>query len=106
MITITLIEHSGESHRIETETGVSLMEAAIENAVPGIDADCGGGCACGTCHVKVAQRWRAQLDAPSPVEISMLELTPEKNEDSRLACQITLSQELDGLSVQLPEFQM
>lgn len=106
MINIQFIEHSGEVHKVSVEEGESLMEAAVSNAVPGIDADCGGACACGTCHIKVASEWRDRVNQPDDSESMMLDMTPEREEGSRLACQITVNSALDGLVVELPEFQM
>ena len=106
MPTITLIEHNGTSHTIEAEPGVSLMQNAINNAVPGIDADCGGACACGTCHVFVAAEWLPQSGEADAMEEAMLGMRPDRSEVSRLSCQIEVSQDLDGMVVSLPEFQM
>ncbi|WP_372864452.1 2Fe-2S iron-sulfur cluster-binding protein [Spongiibacter sp.] len=106
MITLTFIEHSGEQHVVTAEPGCTLMQAAVDNGVPGIDADCGGACACGTCHVIVAQDWLSKTATPSDSESTMLEMTPDHCRQSRLACQITLSEPLDGMVVELPEFQM
>lgn len=106
MPTITFVEHNGEQHQVEAEEGKSLMEAAVENGVPGIDADCGGACACGTCHVIVDPEWLAKTGNLSDEEESMLGMTPDRQETSRLSCQITASEALDGIVVRLPEFQM
>lgn len=103
---IRFIEHDGTEHMAEIEEGKSLMQAALDNGVPGIDADCGGSCACGTCHVIVDRNWIAKTGAMSSIEEQMLDLTPEKEETSRLACQISLSEAMDGMVVRLPEFQM
>lgn len=103
---ITLIEHSGTSHSIDAETGKSLMQNALDNAVPGIDADCGGACACGTCHVFVEQDWLAATGEAGPMEEAMLGMRPDRTEVSRLSCQIDVTEEHDGLVVRLPEFQM
>ena len=106
MLEITYIEHSGAEHKVQTEGGKSLMEVAMEHGVPGIDADCGGACACGTCHVIVDAKFLESLDAADPVEESMLSMTPERTDRSRLSCQIHVNENLDGLVVTLPEFQM
>lgn len=106
MGSITFIEHDGAEHDVEIETGQSLMQLATDNAVPGIDADCGGECACGTCHVIVNREWFAKTGGIDDNEQQMLEMTPEQAETSRLACQITVSEALDGMVVRLPEFQM
>jgi 2Fe-2S ferredoxin len=106
MPTVTLIDFSGEPYTIEAETGKSLMENALQNGVPGIDADCGGACACGTCHCFVDAAWRDRTGTPSPQEDGMLSMRPDRAEGSRLSCQIEIREDLDGLVVRLPEFQM
>ena len=107
MGSITFIEHDGTEHVVDIEEGQTLMQTAVDNLVPGIDADCGGSCACGTCHVIVEPAWIAKTGAPSTDdEIQMLDLTPERAETSRLACQIQTSPDMDGMVVRLPEFQM
>ena len=106
MVTVTYREHNGEEHQVEAQPGQTLMQAATDNMVPGIDADCGGGCACGTCHVIVDQAWQAKTGAANEMEESMLSMTPDRSEGSRLACQIELDESHDGLTVDLPEFQM
>lgn len=103
---VTFIEHNGTAHEVELEYGQPLMQIAVDNMVPGIDADCGGECACGTCHVIVEPAWLGKTGPLSDDEQQMLDMTPEKAASSRLACQITASEELDGLVVRLPEFQM
>ena len=103
---ITFIEHDGTEHVVEIEAGKSLMETATENGVPGIDADCGGACACGTCHVMVEASWLPATGAMLASEESMLSMTPEKTDTSRLACQVTISEAMDGMVVRLPEYQM
>lgn len=103
---VTMITHDGERYELDADAGSSLMETAVNNMVPGIDADCGGECACGTCHVKVAADWFDRTGAPSDEEVSMLSMTPERTETSRLCCQIKLDDSMDGLVVELPEFQM
>lgn len=106
MGSITIIENDGTEHAVEIEEGLSLMEIASNNDVPGIDADCGGACACGTCHVIVAEEWAGKVGAPTVEENRMLDLTPERATTSRLSCQVQVSNDLDGLTVRLPEFQM
>jgi 2Fe-2S ferredoxin len=106
MPTITLIEYDGTSHTIDAEPGISLMQNAINNAIPGIDADCGGACACGTCHVFVASEWRQRSGEADGMEEAMLGMRPDRSEASRLSCQIEVSEDLDGMVVRLPEFQM
>lgn len=103
---ITLIEYSGQDHTIEAEIGKTLMQNALDNAVPGIDADCGGACACGTCHVFVDPDWMPVTGETDAMEEAMLGMRPDRAETSRLSCQIEVSEELDGLLVRLPEFQM
>ena len=105
MSQITFIEHDGTIHEIVTENDVTVMEAAINNAVPGIDADCGGQCACATCHVFVNGDWAAKIPARGEMEETMLELAEGVTEFSRLACQIPVTDALDGLKVHLPEAQ-
>ncbi len=105
MVKITYIEHDGTAHDIDAEEGQSVMEAAVRHMVPGIDADCGGACACATCHVFVDEAWREKTGTPEAMEESMLDFAQEKQENSRLSCQIKVSKELDGLVVRLPEFQ-
>ncbi len=105
MVKITYIEYDGTEHVIEAEPGVSVMEAAVKNMVPGIDADCGGACACATCHVYVDPTWLEKVGKPEAMEESMLDFAAEPKENSRLSCQIKVSDALDGLIVRLPEFQ-
>lgn len=106
MPSITLIEHNGTSHTIEAEVGKTLMQNAIDNAVPGIDADCGGACACGTCHVFVDATWLAPTGEADAMEQAMLGMRPDRAEVSRLSCQIEITDALDGMVVRLPEYQM
>ena len=103
---ITLVEYSGASHSIDAESGKSLMQNAVDNGVPGIDADCGGACACGTCHVFVDEDWLAATGEPDAMEEAMLGMRPDRTAQSRLSCQIEVSEDLDGMVVRLPEFQM
>jgi 2Fe-2S ferredoxin len=102
---ITYIEHDGTRHNIDVPAGRTVMEGAVDNLVPGIDGDCGGACACATCHVHVAPEWREKLPPASELERDMLAFAQEPDADSRLACQITVTPELDGLVVRLPESQ-
>ena len=102
---ITFIEHDGTIYEVTADNGTSVMEAALDNSVPGIDADCGGQCACATCHVFINGDWAAKIPAREDMEESMLELAEGVTEFSRLACQIPMSDALDGLKVQLPEAQ-
>ena len=106
MGSITFIEHDGNKHQVDIEEGKSLMQIAMDNGVPGVDADCGGSCACGTCHVIVDKDWVATTNAANEEEIQMLDMTPEKADTSRLSCQISTTEAMDGMVVRLPEFQM
>ena len=105
MTKIRYIEHNGKEHEIEVANGLSVMEGAIQNDVPGIDADCGGGMACATCHVYVKEDWFNRLPKKENGEEDMIDMTYEPNKFSRLSCQITVSDEIDGLVVQLPKKQ-
>lgn len=105
MAKITYIEHNGKVHEIEVKTGLSVMEGAVKNNIPGIDADCGGACACATCHVYVDPEWLAKTGKPAAMEESMLDFAEAVQENSRLSCQIKVTDELDGLVVRLPESQ-
>lgn len=105
MVNITFIEHDGNEHKVEVKTGDSLMQAAISNGVPGIDADCGGSCSCATCHVYVQEDWMDKVGEVNPTEEAMLSLSTDRQENSRLSCQISVTEELDGLVVSTPEFQ-
>lgn len=105
MAKITYIEHNGKSHTIEVSNGLSVMEGAIQNNIPGIDADCGGGMACATCHVYVKEEWLDKLPKKEDGEEDMIDMAFEPNKFSRLSCQLTVSDEIDGLIVNLPEKQ-
>lgn len=102
---VVFIDHDGTKREIEAKNGTSVMEAAVQNMVPGIDADCGGACACATCHVYVAEEWMDKLKARDDMEDSMLDFAEEVQDNSRLSCQILLSDELDGITVTTPEVQ-
>ena len=102
---ITYIEHSGKSQTIEVANGLSVMEGAVQNDVPGIDADCGGGMACATCHVYVTEEWFDKLPKKEDGEEDMLDMAFEPKKNSRLSCQIIVSDELDGLIVKTPSKQ-
>ena len=106
MPTITLIEFNGREHVIEAEPGKSLMQNALDNLVPGIDADCGGACACGTCHCFIEGTWQEATGDSDAMEESMLGMRPDRADNSRLSCQIDVSDAMDGMVVRLPEFQM
>ncbi len=105
MIKILFVEHDGNEHPVEVEAGSSVMLAAVTNGVPGIDADCGGACSCATCHVYVNEEWVDKLEEISPMEEAMLSLSSDRKGNSRLSCQIKVTEEIDGLVVQTPEFQ-
>ena len=105
MAKITFIEHNGTEHAIDVENGMTVMEGAIKNSIPGIDADCGGACACATCHVYVADAWKEKVGQAESMEEDMLDFAFDVRENSRLSCQIKVTDELDGLVVNLPEKQ-
>jgi 2Fe-2S ferredoxin len=102
---ITYIEHNGTDHTIEAEVGSTVMEAAIQNGISGIEAECGGACACATCHVYVDEAWQEKTGEPSPMEEDMLDFGYDVRPNSRLSCQLKVTQELDGLVVRIPERQ-
>jgi len=102
---ITYIEHSGKEHVVDAPVGQTVMEAAVKHAVPGIDADCGGACACATCHVYVDPEWLPKTGEQNSMEQSMLDFANDVEDNSRLSCQIKVSAELDGLVVRLPKSQ-
>ena len=106
MAIVTFVEHDGIQHTVDIEVGKSLMQLVTDNGIPGIDADCGGECACGTCHVILERQWLPLMDDAKMDELQMLDMTPEKTSTSRLSCQIQVSDAMDGMMVQLPEFQM
>ena len=102
---IVFIEHNGEEHVVNADIGRSVMQAAVDNFVPGIVADCGGSCSCGTCHGFVDARWLEALPAIQPNEQSLLEGLLETRADSGLTCQLEVTAALDGLIVRLPKSQ-
>ena len=102
---ITYIESNGKSHTIEVAKGLSVMEGAIQNNIPGIDADCGGGMACATCHVYVEEKWFNKLPKPDEGEVDMIDMAFEPKKNSRLSCQLIVTDEMDGLEVTTPEKQ-
>ena len=102
---ITYIEHNGESHEIEVANGLSVMEGAVQNNISGIDADCGGSCACATCHVYVDEKWFIKLPKKDSAEEDMLDMAYEPKKFSRLSCQLSVTNELDGLVVKMPSKQ-
>ena len=106
MTLIKYIEHNGNQHEIDVANGLSVMEGAVQNDIPGIDADCGGGMACATCHVYVKEDWFNKLPEKTEGEDDMLDQAYEPGQSSRLSCQIIVSDELNGLVVHLPEKQI
>jgi 2Fe-2S ferredoxin len=105
MAKITFIDPSGEQRSVDAEPGSTVMEAAIRNDVPGIEAECGGACACATCHVYVQEPWTELTGPPAPMEEDMLDFAFEVRPNSRLSCQIKVTPALDGLVVATPERQ-
>jgi ferredoxin, 2Fe-2S len=107
MARITYVEYNGTRHEVDVPTGLTVMEGARDNGIPGIEADCGGACACSTCHVYVAAEWVEKLPPKDPMEEDMLDFAYEPDPvRSRLTCQIKVTDELDGLTVQMPEKQI
>ena len=105
MSKITYNTHENKIHTVDVQNGLTVMEGAVQNDIPGIDADCGGGMACATCHVYVNEEWLDKLPAKEDGEEDMLDMAYEPNKFSRLSCQIIVSDELDGLIVSIPEKQ-
>jgi len=105
LASITFIDHAGTRRTVEADVGATVMEVAIRNAVPGIEAECGGACACATCHVYVDEAWRAAAGPPAPMEEDMLDFAFDVQPNSRLSCQIKVTPALDGLVVTTPERQ-
>src|SRR4051812_13442874 len=105
MAKISFVDHTGETRTIDVENGATVMEAAIRNAIPGIEAECGGACACATCHVYVDEAFLPKVGSPGPMEEDMLDFAYEVRPTSRLSCQIRVSDELEGLTVTVPERQ-
>ena len=106
MAKITYIEHNGKLHTVDVSNGLTVMEGAVQNDIPGIDADCGGGMACATCHVYVKDDWFNKLPSKNEGEDDMIDQAFEPKKNSRLSCQIQVSDNLDGLEVFLPEKQI
>ena len=102
---ITFKDYQGNLKTIEVENGLSVMEGAIQNEIPGIDADCGGGIACATCHVYVEEKWFDKIQKAEEAEIYMIDMAYEPKKNSRLSCQLIVSDELDGLTVTTPDQQ-
>ena len=105
MAKITYIQSDGKSQTFDVSNGLSVMEGAVQNDISGIDADCGGGMACATCHVYVQDKWFEKLPKKEDGEEDMLDMAFEPKKNSRLSCQIIVSDELDGLTVNIPEKQ-
>ena len=101
MAKITYIEHNGTNHTVDVQNGLTIMEGAVQNNIPGIDADCGGGMACATCHVYVKEDWFNKINKKNEGEDDMLDQAYEPKKNSRLSCQIIVSDDLDGLVVDL-----
>ena len=99
---ITYQDQKGNSKTIEVENGLSVMEGAVQNNIPGIDADCGGSMACATCHVYVEESWFSKLPKAEDAEVDMIDMAHEPKKNSRLSCQLIVSENLDGLIVTTP----
>jgi 2Fe-2S ferredoxin len=102
---VTYIEHNGKEHVVDVPEGWSVMEGAVKNLIPGIDADCGGACACATCHVYVDPAWIAKTGTKEDMEQTMLDFAQDLEANSRLSCQIKVTKELDGIVVRMPKSQ-
>jgi ferredoxin, 2Fe-2S len=105
MVKITFVQPDGSQQVVDADPGMTVMEAAKKHDVPGIEAECGGACACATCHVYVEEDWRERVGEPSPMEEDMLDFGYDVRPSSRLSCQIKVTDELDGLVVRVPERQ-
>ena len=105
MAKITYITHDNQKHEVEVQNGLTVMEGAVQNDIPGIDADCGGGMACATCHVYVKEDWFNKIPKKEDGEEDMLDMAFEPKTNSRLSCQIVVSDEIDGLEVNIPSKQ-
>ena len=106
MVKITYIEKNGKTHTVDVAEGLTVMEGAVQNNIPGIDGDCGGGMACATCHVYVKDEWYNKINKKSEGEDDMIDQAYEPNKLSRLSCQIEVTTNVDGLIVHLPEKQL
>jgi 2Fe-2S ferredoxin len=102
---ITYLDNSGNNKTVDVDNGLSVMEGALQNNIPGIDADCGGSMACATCHVYVEEKWFSKIPKAEDAEIDMIDMAFEPKKNSRLSCQLIVSDELDGLTVTTPEKQ-
>jgi ferredoxin, 2Fe-2S len=105
LVKITYIDSDGTARTVDADIGATVMETAIRNDIPGIVAECGGACACATCHVHVSEEWKAQVGDPSPMEEDMLDFAFDVRPTSRLSCQIRVTPELDGLVLHVPKEQ-
>jgi len=105
MPNVTYIEANGQSHEVDLDAGVSLMQGAVDNMIEGIVAECGGSCSCATCHCYIDQQWLDKLEPATEMENDLLECVTEPKDNSRLSCQIVISDDLNGLVVHLPESQ-
>ena len=105
MAKITYIEHTNKKHIVEVSNNMSVMEGAVQNNIPGIDADCGGSMACATCHVYIDEKWFDKLKQKDEGEEDMLDMAYQPNKFSRLSCQLIVSDELDGLILKMPSKQ-
>ena len=99
---VTFTDHKGDSKTIEIDNGLSVMEGAVQQNIPGIDADCGGSMACATCHVYVEEKWLNKIPKAEEAEVDMIDMAYEPKKNSRLSCQLIVSDELDGLIVTTP----
>lgn len=102
---VTYVETDGTPHAVDVPEGHSLMEGAVKNGVPGIEADCGGVAACATCHVYIGAEWQERIPPREELEVEMLDCANDVTGDSRLSCQIAMTADLDGILVRLPESQ-
>jgi ferredoxin, 2Fe-2S len=102
---ITFVDHAGQARSVDADIGSTVMETAIRNSIPGIDAECGGACACATCHVYVADEWKERVGEPESMEEDMLDFAFDVRPTSRLSCQIRIKADLDGLVVKTPQKQ-
>ena len=105
MTKLVIVANDGIRHELEVANGTTVMENAVRNSIPGIEAECGGACACATCHVYVDEEWSAAVGAPEAMEEDMLDFAYDVRPTSRLSCQIKMSEALDGLVVHVPERQ-
>lgn len=105
MALITYVEFDGTEHQLEVEVGSTVMQGAVDNGIAGIIGECGGACSCATCHCYVDEAWQPKVGEPEQIEQDMIECALEPRPNSRLSCQITVTDELDGLIVHLPEAQ-